>query len=260
MVTNAAPRRVSGGTPSSAGSMFSLPGGPAYVNIRAAMMRKLAGGAWKPGEALPSETVLAQEFGVAIGTLRRAVDDLVAAKMLVRQQGRGTFVAVHDRNRLLFQFFHVERRDGYKEYPDVRLVSFTRGETDVVAAKRLEMPSETRFSRIHNTLSLENKVVVFDDILLPEAVFPKLSEKRLGEREGTLYQLYEDEFKISVVRTTERARAAAAPAEVAKALGIARGAPVLLVERIAFAYHDKPVEFRCSWVNTAEHDFVSGGS
>ena len=80
-----------------AGASF---GGPVYREIARAMTRRLAQGAWMPGEAIPSETRLKQEFGVAIGTIRKAVDELVAQNMLVRQQGRGTFVATHNRDRL----------------------------------------------------------------------------------------------------------------------------------------------------------------
>ena len=102
-------------------------GGPVYRSIAQALTRRLAQGVWKPGEAIPSEAQLKAEFGVAIGTIRKAVDELVAQNMLLRQQGRGTFVATHNRARLLVHFFPVERQDGHKEYPDVQLHAFERG-------------------------------------------------------------------------------------------------------------------------------------
>ena len=55
--------------------------------------------------------VLASEFGVAIGTVRKAVDSLVADQVLVRRQGKGTFVTAHDGSRLMFYFFHIVGRD-----------------------------------------------------------------------------------------------------------------------------------------------------
>ena len=95
-----------------------------------------------------------------------------------------------------------------------------------------------------------------DDITLPEALFPRLSEKRLRERPSTLYNLYQDEYRITVVRTAQRLDSAAAPREVCKALGLPAGLPVLVIRRVAFAYHDRPVEYRVSYVDTRLHDYV----
>ena len=86
------------------------PTGPLYRRVQAALTRKLAAGVWKPGEAIPSEAALAEEFDCSIGTLRKAVDELAAGNILVRQQGRGTFVATHSEDRTLFHFFHIARK------------------------------------------------------------------------------------------------------------------------------------------------------
>ncbi|MBL8385925.1 MAG: GntR family transcriptional regulator [Burkholderiales bacterium] len=220
------------------------------------MTRRLAQGAWKPGEAIPSEARLKQEFGVAIGTIRRAVDELVAQNMLVRQQGRGTFVATHNRERLLFHFFHVERKDGYKEYPHVQLLDFWRERVAREVAGELGIFEGDRVIRFRNTLSLEGVPVMLDDITLPEALFPRLTEKKLRERPSTLYNLYQDEYRISVVRTAQRLAAGIVPREVARALDLPAGLPVLLIRRVAFAYHDRPVEYRVSYVDTRAHDYV----
>jgi len=243
--------------PSPSGLAADMPaGGPVYRAIARAMTRRLAQGAWKPGTAIPSEARLKAEFGVAIGTIRRAVDELVAQNMLVRQQGRGTFVAEHNRDRLLFHFFHVERKDGHKEYPEVRLYDFERTRLNREAAGALGLHEGDPAVRFRNTLALEGKSIMFDDITLPEALFPRLSEKRLRERPSTLYNLYQDEYRITVVRTAQRLASAAAPREVCRALGLPAGLPMLVIRRVAFAYHDRPVEYRVSYVDTRLHDYV----
>ena len=231
-------------------------GVPIYKQIARAITRRLEQGAWKPGEAIPSETQLKQEFGVAIGTIRKAVDELAAQNMLVRQQGRGTFVATHNRDRLLFHFFHVERQDGYKEYPDVQLYDFTRTRLNREAAEKLGMHEGDRALRFRNTLALEGRMIMLDDIVLPERLFPRLTEKKLRERSGTLYNLYQDDYRISVVRTAQRLSSGNVPRDVAKALDLPSGLPVLMIRRVAFAYHDKPVEYRVSYVDTRQHDYV----
>lgn len=240
-------------------ALSAAPSGvPIYKEIRRAMLSRLEQGAWAPGAAIPSEAKLKQEFGVAIGTIRKAVDELVAENILIRQQGRGTFVATHNRDRLLFHFFNVERQDGYKEYPDVQLLDFERSRADEHTAAKLKMREGDRVLRFRNVLALEGKKLMLDDITLPERLFPKLTEKRLRERPSTLYNLYQDDFGISVVRTEQRLRATLAPRETARALAIGQGLPVLEIHRVAFAYNDLPVELRISHVDTAGHDYVSG--
>jgi len=230
--------------------------GPVYREIARAMTLRLAQGAWKPGEAIPSEARLKAEFGVAIGTIRRAVDELVAQNMLVRQQGRGTFVATHNRDRLLFHFFHVERKDGYKEYPEVRLHDFEHVRMSREVAARLDMHEGDRAIRFRNILALEGRKIMLDDITIPEKLFPRLTEKKLRERQSTLYNLYQDDYRITVVRTAQRLSAGSAPREVARSLDLPAGLPVIVIRRVAFGYHDRPVEYRVSYVDTRQHDYV----
>src|SRR5687767_7723668 len=97
---------------------------PLYEEIRQQVTHGLAGGEWKAGELIPSEIELARRFGVSKGTVRRALDDLVAEKILVRRQGRGTFVATHSRDRVMYHFFHLIGRDGSREPPVTRLLSY----------------------------------------------------------------------------------------------------------------------------------------
>jgi GntR family transcriptional regulator len=101
-------------------------GGTRYKEVKSAVLGALAAQEWKGGEAIPSEKRLAERFGVSIGTLRKAIDELCAENILVRHQGLGTFVAMHQRDRHFFRFFRIVRRDGDKTYPVVSLVNFRR--------------------------------------------------------------------------------------------------------------------------------------
>ncbi len=236
------------------------PGGagmPLYRAAKRALLGAIESGRVPPGAALPSETALAAALGVSIGTLRHAVDELVAEHILVRRQGRGTFVATHDANRFLFQFFHVERRDGTREVPSVELLAFARERLDdaeVAEALRLA-PGEPVFA-VENRLALQGRPVVFDRLWLPGALFRGLSEKRFRERPATINQLYQSEFGITVVRAQERANAVAADRHAARVLGLAPGTPVMRVRRTALGFGDRPVEYRVSTIHTAQHDYV----
>jgi len=230
-------------------------GTPLYKEIKRQMMEALTGGEWKPGEAIPAERRLSERYGISIGTVRKAIDELVAENILIRQQGRGTFVASHTRDRLLFYFFHVVPESGEKVYPDVQFLSFAKAKADRAAAEKLGMAVGDPVYRIRNRLRLAGTPIIVDDITVPAAPFAGLTEAQVRDRPSTIYNLYQEAFGISVVRTNERLRATLADAEFATLLDVARGAPLLQIRRVAQTYNDVPVEFRVSLVNTAHHEY-----
>jgi GntR family transcriptional regulator len=239
--------------------------GPLYRQARRELQRLVESGRYAPGDALPSESVLAGTLGVSIGTLRKAVDELVHEHVLVRRQGKGTFVALHTDDRFMFQFFHVEPRGDFaaegelraREYPQVDCVGFARGRADEAEAAALRIRPGEPVVRVDNRLSLSGRPVVHDRIVVSAQVFRGLGEKRFVERPGTIYHLYQRDYGITVLRARERARATAAGRETARILGVPVGKPVLEVHRLALTFGDKPVEYRVSTINTASHDYVS---
>lgn len=231
-------------------------GGPLYRRVKRALLQAIEAGAYVAGTALPSEAGLAASLGVSIGTLRQAVGELVAEHILVRRQGRGTFVATHNADRFLFQFFHVERSDGLREIPQVELVSFERSRAEEDAAQALGVRLSEPVLQVDNRLLLQGRAVIHDRLILPAALFKGLTEKRLRERTSTIYHLYQTEFGITVTRARERARAVAADRTAARLLGVPQGAPMLQARRTALTFGDKPVEYRVSTLNTAHHDYV----
>jgi GntR family transcriptional regulator len=230
---------------------------PLYKEVKRHVMAALASGEWKPGAAIPAERRLSERYGTSIGTVRKAIDELCAENILIRQQGRGTFVASHNRDRMLFYFFHVVPEDGPKAYPDVELLAFSRGKADRVVAERLALEPGDVVVRFRNRLRLAGTSMMVDDITLAAARFAGLTERQLRTRPSTLYNLYQDSFGISVVRTRERLRAVAADGDVAALLDIAEGTPLLQIRRVACGYHDEPVEYRVSHVSTTHHEYYA---
>ena len=209
------------------------------------------------GDAIPAERRLAERYGVSIGTVRKAIDALADANLVIRQQGRGTFVATHNRDRMLFYFFHVVPLEGPKEYPDVGLLAFNRGKADRAAAEALELAPGDPVIRIRNLLRLAGRPAIVDDITVSVARFASLTEKQFRTRPSTIYNLYQGAYGISVVRTSERLRAVVADAEIARHLEVALGAPLLAIRRVAIAYNDVPVEYRVSHVDAAHFEYWS---
>ena len=228
---------------------------PLNEAVRARLVEAIAEEEWRPGEAIPTEHELGRLFGVAIGTVRKAVDALVASGVLVRRQGSGTYVTAHDGRRLLFHFFHIVPREAEKAYPEVRTLSFARSRAEPAEAKALGVAPLEKVIRIRNVLSIGGEAVIVDDIVLPALHFPGLSERIFVARDNTIYHLYQSRFGINVVGTDERLRAVTAPADVAAILGVAPGAPLLEIRRVAHTFRERPVELRFSRVNTARHDY-----
>ena len=85
---------------------------PLYQQIKALITRSLQAGEWKPGEAIPSEIELAARFKVSQGTVRKAIDELAAENLLVRRQGKGTFVATHAEQQVQYRFLRLMPDDG----------------------------------------------------------------------------------------------------------------------------------------------------
>jgi len=231
---------------------------PLNEQVRQRLLEGIASGEWAPGTAIPTESALAAAFGVAIGTIRKAVDGLVAEDLLVRRQGKGTFVTAHDSGRLLFYFFHIVPREGIKTYPEVRTIDFRRARADPAAARALGIAPLDKVIKIRNVLLLgaaERRPVVVDDITLPAALFPGLSERIFLARENTIYHLYQSRYGINVLRADERLGASLATGDIAPLLGVNAGAPLLEIRRLALTFRDRPVELRISRVNTARHEY-----
>jgi GntR family transcriptional regulator len=230
---------------------------PLYKEVKRLLTHSLQVHEWQPGEALPSETRLAERFQVSIGTVRKAVDELVAERVLVRQQGRGTFVATHNASRLMFQFFRIVREDGERPVPEPQLIAFEKGRAEAPEARALGIQAGDRVLRVRNLLKLAGAPIVLDDIVLAQARFPDLTEKVFRARDSTIYNLYQTRYGINIVHAAERLKATLADRTAARILAVEPNAPVLEIERIAMTYDGVPVELRRSLVNTAHHAYAS---
>src|SRR5687768_17041027 len=117
----------------------SLTFNPLYKEVKIRITGSLIAGEWKPGDAIPSESRLAESFNVSVGTVRKAIDELVAEKILLRQQGRGTFVTTHTEDRTLYYFFHIVGKDDTRQTPAHELLSFEKSKADAEIARCLDI-------------------------------------------------------------------------------------------------------------------------
>lgn len=232
-------------------------GNSLYINIKSKLIEDIKQGVVRPGDFLPNERELSKRFDVAIGTLRRAVEELVAEGVLVRQQGRGTSVRLQDRDQFMFQFFKIAARDGTREFPSVKTLEFAKIRAKSYEAKALGIQTGQTVFRVLNVLSISNKPVIFDKIFIPEFMFLGLSRKKFEDRSSTIYALYQNDFCVTVLGGVERVRAIDCEKKAADLLNIELGHSVLSIERVAYTFGQKPAEFRVSVVNTSHFDYVT---
>jgi len=228
-----------------------------YRQVKRQLINDIQSGYAAPGAALPNEKDLAQRFQVSVGTVRRAVDELVAEHVLLRQQGRGTFVGKLDRERFMFQFFKIVPRDGASEFPEVLLHKFSKSRATQLEAQALGLHGNQSVFRIENVLHLHGKPVIHDKIIISEAMFPGLNQAAFTARATTIYGYYQAEFGVTIVEADERVRAELIMADSARLLDLNESTPILRIDRVAHTFDRKPAEFRTSIVDTQNFDYVS---
>jgi GntR family transcriptional regulator len=232
---------------------------PLYKHVKGRIVAALQSGEWKPGEMLPSEAKLASLYDVGISTVRAAVGELVSAGVVVRRQGKGTFVAVHGEQRSVYRFFNVVRDGGVKDLPLSELIGMTRATADDRMAELLELPRGKHGAavfQIRNLLRVGGAPVVISDVTVPANLFPGLTARTLREGGNTLYAVYQRHFGVTIVKIREELKAGRADAVCAELLGIKAGEPVLEVHRLASSFNRRPVEVRRSRIDTRYHHYL----
>jgi GntR family transcriptional regulator len=222
-------------------------GEPLYKQIERDIMQCLAKGEWRPGAQLPTESELARRFGVAIYTVRAGIGELVTAGILVRRQGKGTFVARHERERERQRFSKVFDSENRKIIPSHESVaSFEIDKADKLEAEMLCLdPRESiQVYRWVQILHDNERAISIRRVTAPVQLFPGLTESVLRNNSQNLYSLYQDLCGVSVTRIEDRVGATKADAHSASVLGVNRGDPLLQIDRVAFTYNDVPVEYR----------------
>jgi len=228
---------------------------PLYQQIKALITHSLQAGEWKPGELMPSEVELAARFKVSQGTVRKAIDELAAENLVVRRQGKGTFVATHHEERAHFRFLKLMPDEGVPHHPDNRVIEVKRIRAPAEVARLLELKAGDAVVYIKRVQSFDGAPTILEELWLPGQLFKGLTAERLVEYKGPMYGLFESEFGTRMIRATEKIRAVGADSAAAEYLQVQEGTPLLCAERVSFTYGDKAVELRRGLYSTAKHHY-----
>jgi len=220
-----------------------------YKRIKYAIAEAIRENSWTAGKAIPSETALSRRYGVSIGTIRKAIDELVSEGILLREHGRGTFVKSRTSNYMLDVFYRLEGHDGSRELPrtiwfDIRQSLPTPG-----IAARLNLRTDEPVFVVTKLLAKQSLPAIHDEIFMPAKLFPYFSEDLLVKYQSTVYEMFQREYGHTVVRVHETVQAIGLGEEIAGRFGLSAGVPALQIQRLALLHRDIPIETRIRHVH-----------
>lgn len=228
---------------------------PLYRQIKSLITQSLMAGEWGPGEPIPSEMELASRFNVSQGTVRKAINELADQNLLVRHQGKGTFVASHAEERRKYYFTRITPDSGEDVHPTPELLECRRAKSDAVTARLLDLATGAGIFIVRRRFRISGELVELEEVRIPAALFRALTSAVIEQHECKLYSMYESQFGVRIIEVRERIKAVAAGEDESRMLEIAPGTPLLRVDRVAYTFGDKPVEIRASLFHTAHHHY-----
>lgn len=228
---------------------------PLYLQVKESLVRRLIDGSWQPGQLIPSEMELAREMGVSQGTVRKALDSMTMENLLIRKQGRGTYVAEPEESRLLFRFFRLVPDSGERSFPRSSVLRCTQAEAERDELRALNLPLRSSVWRFERTRTFGDGPLLVETISLSTTRFPGLGD--LDEIPSNLYRLYSHKWGITIGSASEKLKAVAATSRDAKHLNCVVGTPLISISRIAFDLEQSPVELRVTHCLTEKAHYLS---
>jgi len=232
---------------------------PLYKEVKNRIVEGLIAGEWRPGDVMPSEPRLAKHYGVGINTLRAALSELVAANILLRRQGKGTFVSLHASAQNIYSFFNLVRADGIRELPARRMLSLRKVAADNRTADLLQLPRTRTGStvfRMKIQITLSGTPVAVSEIAVPTALFPGLERRGFEDGSVSLYGLYQESYGVTIIRTRDMLGAVKAQGADAQVLAVRTGEPLLEITRVAYTFNARPVEIRTTRAHTGNYRYL----
>jgi GntR family transcriptional regulator len=229
---------------------------PLYQRMKEDLLRRIQSGEWRPGELLPSENALALEYSVSVGTARKAIEEFAAERLLTRQRGRGTTVALHSHRQEVVRYYRLMSKAGQRVNEKTVYLEVKSARATADEAKALGIKRGAPVTRVLRLRLCQKQPVVLERLSLREDVLPEVGTLIDAARPEILYSLLEREFHIIISKVQEKVTAVLADAADAERLSVALGDPMLQIERITFDIKGRPVEFRIMRARNDAHYFT----
>jgi len=221
---------------------FDATSAPLYLQIAESLLSQIESGELAPGHRLPSERSLSEALGVNRLTLRRALNRLESQGMIVRQHGRGTFVAepkIERRAERLVSFTKGMQRRGY--VPGAKVITLEQRPAEVAIAGRLGLPVSTPICYFLRLRSINQEPVMIEELWVPVHLFPGFEHQDLTGR--SVYDIMESEYNVLMGKARRTLEPVITTEYEAELLRIEKGAPLMLERRLGFDRGGNPVEY-----------------
>ena len=222
---------------------------PAYYKLQMELLHGIEGGRWVPEGAIPAERKLAESYGVSLGTVNRAIMNLVREGYLYRIQGKGTFVAGTAIQKESVRYTRLrEDFKGIDPVFQIKLLNLTVIEGRQPINKYLQVRINQKLYRLERVFWEEGNPIVYGISYLPVKMLPDLDKLPVSFFEKTtLYEALEKQYGLPTIFNQELFGIAVADEGLAEVLQIAAGRPVLCIDMLSFTYKDQPYEYRLSY-------------
>jgi GntR family transcriptional regulator len=215
---------------------------PLHHQVYAALSNALDLGDWPPGERMPTERVLAETFGCSLITVRRALDELVRERRIVRTRGLGTFARSAPVDRELTELTSfTDEMNARGLDPRTVLISSGLTEASPAAAEALRIHAGAAVYRIERVRHAGSQPLLLEEVQLPAHLFPGLLESDFVNR--SLYDILAVNYGVELTRGEETVEPALPTAREASKLDQDRRQPVLLLQLVSYTEGDVPIEY-----------------
>lgn len=231
---------------------------PLYWQVADVLVERIAQGIWKPGASIPNEVDLAREMGVSTGTLRKALNRLEANHLIVRRQGRGTFV--EDQTQLdhlqRFDLLRLENGNAITSIGKVLAREFAL--TTENERMRLSLAPNDHILRTKRVKTYAGRPYIFETVVIAAKRFPGLEREATGDDATGDYALAALGQKHGVIlgQAVEHLSLCEAAKEVASALEIAAGTVLLKLDRVICSFAGEPLEWRLGFASLRNEKYI----
>ncbi|SDZ11851.1 GntR family transcriptional regulator [Evansella caseinilytica] len=229
---------------------------PIYYQIEELFRKKIATGELQEGDMIPSERLLSEEYGVSRMTIRQAISNLVNDGLLLREKGRGTFVARKKLEQPLLKL------TGFSEdmklrgmVPETKIIHFSTVELSLAECSYLNVEAGAEGYKISRLRLADNIPMAYEILTLPKIIFHDMTETQFLQQ--SFYEYVESHLHLNIAGAKQTLEPALADKKEAELLQVKNGSPVLLLKRISRLTDGRPFEYVKSVYRGDRYQFIT---
>jgi GntR family transcriptional regulator len=226
---------------------------PLYLQVRDTLASRIAKGEWQSGHPIPNEVDLAFELGVSTGTVRKAMATLEDERLIVRRQGRGTFVADLTSNEMAIRFSNIRDSSGHRIEGHVASAEVESGVCTEAEGAKLNLNSTEDVIRVRRIRQHDERPLMVEKAVVPARLFPQHPER---PSDHTL-SLMAHQNGILLGHAQEQVSIEQPDRALTTALGLPAKSAVLKLDRLTFTLDGLPIEWRVGHCHLGESKYLA---